>query len=66
MVPTLSSSEKLKTEGGYILGLFGSGPKSSVGGQATNITLKGHEPVLPRAAKITFIVPMDGIKETFP
>ena len=29
-----------------------------MGSQATDITLERHEPVLPRAAKITFIVPM--------
>ena len=37
-----------------------------MGSQATDITLEGHEPVLPGAAKITFIVPMGGLKETFP
>ena len=43
--------------------LFGFGPESSTGGRVIDITLKGHEPVLPRAAKITFIVPIGGLKE---
>ena len=63
MVPILSSSKKLKIGWWYILGLFGSGPESSVGSRATDITLEGHELVLPEVAKIMFIVPMGGLKE---
>ena len=43
--------------------LFGSGPESSTGGRVIDITLEGHEPVLLGAVKITFIVPMGGLKE---
>ena len=45
------------------MGLFGSGPESSAGSRAADITLEGHELVLPGAAKITFIVLMGGLKE---
>ena len=37
-----------------------------MGSRATDITLEGHEPVLPRATKIMFIVPIGGLKEMFP
>ena len=32
--------------------------------RATDITLDGHDPVLPGAANMTSIVPKRGIKET--
>ena len=63
MVPILSSSEKLKIRWGYTLGLFGSGTESSTGSRVTDIILEGRKPILPGAAKISFIVPMGGFKE---
>ena len=57
MVQNLSSSEKLSAGWISILALFGSELESSAGSRATDITLDGPEPVLPGAAKMTFIVP---------
>ena len=45
------------------MGLFSSGLESSTGSQAIDITLEGHEPVLPEVAKITFIIPIGGLKK---
>ena len=59
--PILSSSENPKTRGRSNLALFGSRLVSSDGRRATNITLDGHDPVLPGAAKITLIVPRGGL-----
>ena len=64
MVSILSSSEKPRTGWISILALFGSELGSSAGNRATNITLEGQEPVLPRAAKMTFIVPNGGLEES--
>ena len=66
MVPTLSSSEKLSDGQNSILALFGSELESSVGSLATDITLKWWEPVLPSVAKITFIIPKEGLEGVFP
>ena len=63
MVPILSLSEKLSANWIPTLALFGFGLVSSVDSQATNITLEGQELVLPRAAKMTFIVPKGGLEE---
>ena len=63
MVPTLSSSEKLNADWILTLALFGSEFESSADSQATDIILEGQEPVLPRAAKMTFIVPKGGLEE---
>jgi len=60
-VPTLSSSEKLKASQTSTLLLFGSGGKSSVNGQATDITLDGRELVLPEATRMTLIVLKGGL-----
>ena len=66
MVPTLSSFEKLNADRTSTLALFGSGLESLASGRATDITLEGYEPVLPRATKMTLIVPKRGLKEVFP
>ena len=66
MVPTLSSSTKLNAGRISTLALFNSELESSVGSQATDITLEGWELVLPRAAKMTLIVPKGGLEEAFP
>ena len=63
MVPTLSSSEKLNTGQISVLALFDLELGSSAGGRATDITLKGWEPVLPGAVKMTLIVPKSGLEE---
>ena len=63
MVQNLSSSEKLSAGWISILALFGSELESSAGSRATDITLDGPEPVLPGAAKMTFIVPKGGLEE---
>ena len=41
---------------------FGSELESSTGSQVTDITLNGHDPVLPKAAKMTLIVPKGGFE----
>jgi len=66
MVPTLSSSKKLNAGQTSILALFGTRLTSSASGQTTNITLEGYEPVFPRAAKMTLMVPKGGLEEVFP
>ena len=63
MVSILSSIEKLSAGWIFILALFGSGLLSSADSRATYITLKGQEPILPRAAKMTLIVPKGGLEE---
>ena len=66
MVPTLSSSEKPNTNGMPILALLGIELDSSAGQRDTDITLEGQDPVLPEAAKITFVVPKESLKEESP
>ena len=66
MVPILSSSEKLNADRISTLALFGLKLESSACSQAIDITLKGWEPVLPGAIKMTLIVPKGGLEETFP
>ena len=63
MVPTLSSSEKINAGWILTLALFGSEFESSADSRAIDIILEGQEPVLPRAAKMTFIVPKGGLEE---
>ena len=65
MVPTLSSSEKLNVSWILTLALFGSEFESSANSQATDIILEGQDPVLPRAAKMMFIVPKKGLEEVY-
>ena len=62
MVPILSSSEKPITNGHSTLALFGSWLVSPEDRRATDITLNGHDPVLPGAAKITLIIPKGGLE----
>ena len=45
------------------LALFGPKFKSSVDSRVTGIILEGQDPVLPGAAKMTFILPKGGLKE---
>ena len=66
MAPNLSSSEKPKIRGMSTLALFDAWQCSSIGGQNTDSTLEGQDPVLPRAAKIMFIVPKGSLEEAFP
>ena len=47
------------------MGLFGSRLESLAGSRATDITLEGHEPVFPGVAKITFIIPIGGLRKCF-
>ena len=64
MVSILSSSEKPRTGWVSILAFFGSELESSIDSRTTDITLEGQEPVLPGAAKMTFIVPNRGLEES--
>ena len=66
MVPYLSASEKLNTNGTFILALFGIELESSSERQDNDITLEGQDPVLPGAAKMTFMVPRGGLGAAFP
>ena len=66
MVPTLSSSEKPNTNGMHILALLGIELDSSAGQRDTDITLEGQEPVIPGAAKLTFIVQRGSLEEASP
>ena len=50
------------TKGRSSLALFGSRLVSLEGRRAINITLDGHGPVLPGAAKITLMVPRRGLE----
>jgi len=62
-VPTLSSSEKLKAGRTSILPLLGSRVKFFANDRAIDITLNGWKPVLPRAARISLIVPKGDLEE---
>ena len=66
MVPYLSASEKLNTNGTFVLALFGIELESSSERQDTDITLEGQDPVLPGVAKMTFMVPKGGLGAAFP
>ena len=63
MVPILSSFEKLSVGWIFTLALFGSKLVSSADSRVTDITLDGQELVLPRVAKMTSIVPKEGLEE---
>ena len=63
MVPILSSSEKLSANWISTLALLGSGLMSLVDSRAMDFTLEGQELVLPKAAKMTFIVSKGGLEE---
>ena len=63
MVPILSPSENPSTGEAHFLAFLDSQLSSSVESWATDITLERQEPVLPRAVRMTFIVPMGGLKE---
>ena len=63
MVPSLSSSEKLNADWILILALFGSEFESLANSQAIDIILERQDPVLLRAANMTFIVPKGGLEE---
>ena len=64
MVPILSSSKNPMTNGRSTLALFGSYLMSPEDRRATDITLDGHDPICPSAAKITLIVPKGGLERT--
>ena len=66
MVPYLSTSEKLNTNGTFVLILFSSELESSSEQQDTDIILEGQDPVLPGVANMTFIVPRGGFGAAFP
>ena len=66
MVPSLSASEKLNTNGTFILTLFGIELESSPKQQDTNIILEGQDPVLPGVANMTFMVPRGSLRVAFP
>ena len=66
MVPILFSSKKLNGGRTSILALFGSEWKSSDDSLATDITLEGWEQILPSSAKMTLMVPSEGLEEVFP
>jgi len=63
MVPIFFSFSKLNAGWISILALFSSKLLSSVDNRATDITLEGQEPVFPRAAKMTLIIPRGGLEE---
>ena len=65
MVLTLSSSEKLNASRTSTLTLFDARLTSLASSRAINITLKGCEPVLPRATKMMLMVPKGGLEEAF-
>ena len=66
MVPSLSSSEKLNTNGMLILTLFGFELELSSRQWDTDITLEGQDPILPRVANITFIMLEGVLKKHLP
>ena len=66
MVPCLSASKKLNTSGMFILTRFGIELESLSEQQDTDIILEGQDPVLPRAANMTFMVPRGGLGAAFP
>ena len=57
----MSSSENPIKGVAIVLALLDSLSSTSAGSLPTDITLKGLEPVLPGAARMTFIVPMGGL-----
>ena len=63
MVPNLSSFENLNAGWILTLALFGSEFESSADSRVTDIILDGQELVLPRVAKMTFIVSKGGLKK---
>ena len=66
MVHSLSSSEKPNTNGTFILTLFDIELEPSSEQQDTDIILEGQDPVLPRAANMTFMVSKGGLGAVFP
>ena len=66
MVPILSASKKLNTNGTFILTLFGLGTEFSPKPQDTDIILEGQNLVLPGAANMMFMVPRGGLRAAFP
>ena len=66
MVPILSLSKKLNDGQISILAFFGSELESSASSLATEITLKGWEPILPGTVKMILIVPNRGLEGVFP
>ena len=66
MVPSLSATEKLNTNGTFILTLFGIELESSFEQQDTDIILEGQDPVFPGAANMTFMVSGGGLGAAFP
>ena len=66
MVPSLFASEKLNTNGTFILTLFGIELESSPEQQDTDIILEGQDSVLPGAANMMFMVPRGGLGAAFP
>ena len=66
MVPCLSASEKLNTNGTFILTLFGIELEFSSEQQDIDIILEGQDPILSRAANMTFMVPRGGLRAAFP
>ena len=66
MVPTLSSSEKPKTNRMSILALLDIELFFSAGDRDIDSTLEGQDLVLPEVAKITFIVPTGSLEEASP
>ena len=65
MVPCLSASEKLNTSGTFILTRFDIELESSSEQQDTDIILEGQDPVFPRVANMTFMVPRGGLDAAF-
>ena len=63
MIPTLSSFKKLNVDWILTLAFFGSKFESSTDSRAIDIILEGQDPVLPRDAKMTFIMPKGGLEE---
>ena len=66
MVPSLSASKKLNTNGTFILTLFVLGPEFSPEPQDIDIILEGQNLVLPGAVNMMFMVPRGGLGATFP
>ena len=66
MVPSLSASKKLNTNGTFILTLFGLGPEFSPEPQDIDIILEGQNLVLPGAVNMMFMVPRGGLRAVFP
>ena len=64
MVLILSSSKKPRTGQVSISALLGFELFLLVGSRAMDITLEGQESVLPRATKMTLIVPKGGLEES--